>query len=113
MSDVFFFFFFHVEKMQANLLYWFALQQQTSKFKKQKFCVFYVKFSVDYHDLGSLCCKKREVEKMIATKVHRKNANWHNLMTKDQLMHQDLVRSPKIELFRHFLFINQFLTQKH
>ena len=39
------------EKIKVNLLYWFAAQQQTSTFKRQKFGLFYLKFSAEFNEL--------------------------------------------------------------
>ena len=38
--------------MQANSLYWFAAQQQTSTVKLQKFGFFYVKFSAEFSEIS-------------------------------------------------------------
>ena len=36
--------------MQAILCYWFAAQQQTSTFRRQKFNLFYVEFSAEFNE---------------------------------------------------------------
>ena len=45
-------FFKSFEKMQANLLYWFAAQRQTSTSIRQKVHLFYVKFSAKFNKLS-------------------------------------------------------------
>ena len=51
-----FFFIFLIK--QAISLYWFAVQQQTSTFRLQKFDWCHVKFSVEPNELGLLFCKQ-------------------------------------------------------
>ena len=45
-------FFKTFEKTQAILLYWFAVQQQTSTSRGQKFGLFYLKFSAKFNEIS-------------------------------------------------------------
>ena len=56
--------------MQAILMYWFAAQQQTSKFRLQKFELFYLKFSSEFNELKATGI----AQKMAKTKIVQKNA---------------------------------------
>ena len=40
------------EKTQAISLYWFAAEQHTSKSSRQKFNLFYLKFSAEFNELS-------------------------------------------------------------
>ena len=57
--------------MQAILQYWFAAQQQASTFRRQKFDLFYLKFSAEFNELSL------SFYKMPKTKVVQKNAYMH------------------------------------
>ena len=39
------------EKTKAILLYWFAAQQQTSRYRPKKFDLIYVKISAEFNEL--------------------------------------------------------------
>ena len=51
-------------------------------------------------------------EKIVETKVLRKNAKLHHSVAKDQVMNQDIVTSSKTRFFCHFMVIHNFLMQK-
>ena len=55
---------------------------------------------------------KEKWEKIVATKVLRKNIKWRHSVSKDQQMDEDLLRSSKRGFFRHFLVIYHFNVQK-
>ena len=38
--------------MKVILLYWFAAQEQTSTFKRQKFVLFYLEFNAEFNELA-------------------------------------------------------------
>ena len=59
--------------MQPISLHWFAVQQQISTLKRQKFGWFYVKFSAEFNELSLFFQKQQEVAK--ETEVVWKNAN--------------------------------------
>ena len=58
--------------MQAISLYWFALQQQNSIFKWQKFVLFYVKFEASPVDNGRsfLYCNELTINTGIIENSH-------------------------------------------
>ena len=64
--------------MQAISLYWFAVQQQTSTFRRQKKWLFYVKFRVKFDEFSIFFFLKAtwSGQEMAKTKVVWKNANW-------------------------------------
>ena len=41
-----------LKKMQVILLYWFAIQQQTSTFSWEKFSLLYLKFIAEFNELS-------------------------------------------------------------
>ena len=45
------------------MLYWFAAQQQTSRSRRQKFDLFYLKFSAEFNELSLKFLKRQEVAK--------------------------------------------------
>ena len=49
--------------MQPILIYWFAAQQQTSTSRRQKFDLFYPKFSSKFNELSRKLRKQQEVAK--------------------------------------------------
>ena len=61
--------------MQAILLYWFAVQQQTCTLRRQKFGLLYVKFSAEFIELSLFLKAIGTGQKMAKTKAVRKNAN--------------------------------------
>ena len=57
--------------MRAILLYWFAVQQQTSTLWRQKIGLFYMKFNEEFNELSLFFWRKKTKAKVV-----RKNANW-------------------------------------
>ena len=62
--------------MQTISLCWFAVLQQTSAFRRQKIGLLYGKFNAQFNELSFFFLKgTRSGQKMVKTKVVRKNAN--------------------------------------
>ena len=59
------------------MLYWFAVQQQTSTLRPQKYGFFYVKFGAEFNEFGLFFYKTTaSCHKMAKTKVVRETAKW-------------------------------------
>ena len=51
--------------MEINSLYWFAAQQQTSTFRRQKVHLVYPKFGAEFNEFGLNVWKQQEDAKNI------------------------------------------------
>ena len=60
--------------MKVILLYWFATQQKTSTFRRQKIGLFYLEYSVDFSEFAQCLKIRGRRQKMPKTKNARKNA---------------------------------------
>ena len=69
--------FFEFFKKQPNSLYWFAAEQQTSTSRRQKFDLFYPKFTSEFNE-RSLKATGRG-QKIAKTKTaHKTSYMWHS-----------------------------------
>ena len=98
-------------KIQAILLCWFALQQQTSTLTWQKFVFFMRNLVQNLIQLVLFLKAMGKGQKIVKSKVVQKNANWRRSETNGYETGQDSAGVPRRGFFHPFFILFHFFLQ--